>query len=134
MGMPRQYWYMYIGSDGKPIFVTDTAKKLAEWCGSTENSVLVTIWQNEHGKTVSSKYKRIPKRGNKKPSSFNTSDCYYISVSKDKFELPTCVAGSLRELARKTGVAENSLMSMITKFEAGSIKRCRFRKVLKIND
>lgn len=133
-GRPRQYWYMYIGSEGKPIFVTDTAQKLAEWCGSTENSVIVTIWQNEHGKTRKSRYKRLPKVGYKRPNSFNTDDCYYIAVTKDKLELPTYVAESLKELAKVTGVSENNMMSMMTKFERGAIKRCRFRKVLKTND
>lgn len=131
-GPKSHYWYMYLGSEGKPIYVTDSPTKLAEWCGSTKGSVIVTIWQNEHGMTARSRYKRVPKVSGQKPMSFNTSDCYYIAVSRDKYELPTYVAESLKELADVTGVSENNLMSMMTKFEAGKIKRCRFRKVLKI--
>lgn len=38
----------------------------------------------------------------------------YMMVTKDKYELPLCVAGSTEEMARMVGTTKNSIASAIS--------------------
>lgn len=53
----------------------------------------------------------------------------YIKVTKDKYELPLAVAGSVAELARITGANENTIRSIICRYEKGQKKRSIYQRV-----
>lgn len=44
----------------------------------------------------------------------------YMKVTSDKFELPLCVAETIRELALKTGHPETSIRSILSRNRTGS--------------
>lgn len=53
----------------------------------------------------------------------------WMEVSKDKYQLPVCLADSVGELAIKCGCSQNSIMSAMSHYKAGRAKSCRFVKV-----
>ena len=53
----------------------------------------------------------------------------YLAVTKDKYELPIAVAGTIRELAEMVGIKEGSLKTLIYKYYAGQITSCKYRRV-----
>ena len=53
----------------------------------------------------------------------------YMAVTKDKYELPVCIADSAKELASLLGVTPNNVVSSISKHEKGIYKRSKYIRV-----
>ena len=53
----------------------------------------------------------------------------YLKVSKDKYELPQAVAGSLQELARMCGMNPKSVSNQYYNGRCGRLKQPRFISV-----
>lgn len=54
----------------------------------------------------------------------------YIKVTNDKYELPMAVASSVAELARITWANENTIRSLICRYERGKKKRSIYQRVV----
>lgn len=55
----------------------------------------------------------------------------YLTVTKDKYELPVGVYDSLDEMAEKQGVSKNYIKSSISKYEHGKANwNTPYRKVI----
>ena len=53
----------------------------------------------------------------------------YLEITKDEYELPLVVAGSVKELATKCGCSINSIHKYFSHVKKGNIKNPRFIKV-----
>ena len=53
----------------------------------------------------------------------------WMEVTKDEYELPVFIADSAPELAQLSGVKENLVYSMASKYKAGVLKRSKFQRV-----
>ena len=54
----------------------------------------------------------------------------YMVVTDDEYELPLIVCDTIRELARCTGVDENSISCGLARYEKGIHKHSKYRRVL----
>ena len=53
----------------------------------------------------------------------------WLKVTKDKFEFPVEIGNSAADLARKTGVSPNTVISSYSRFIHGELKTCPYRRV-----
>ena len=51
---------------------------------------------------------------------------YYLEVTKDEYELPICVAESVKELAKMTGADPRVIHSTVWHWKKGDLKHPRF--------
>ena len=52
-----------------------------------------------------------------------------MAVSQDKYELPTAVADTARELGRMIGVKENTILTHISLIKKGQLKRQKYFRI-----
>ena len=55
-------------------------------------------------------------------------ECIYMIVTQDKYELPLFV-GNIDEVAEWQGVSKTTVYASISRYEQGTYKGCRFRRV-----
>ena len=130
MSRQSRYWYVLVDrKTGVPILVKDSPSKLAEVCGVTIGAVCAAASMDESGR-YNARFKRVPKT-EKKPFANAPDAFYWIEVTRDKFEYPVRVCETVQELAEATGRTVDSIRSMVSHYEAGQVKKPRFKRVLK---
>lgn len=55
--------------------------------------------------------------------------CVYMVVSCDKFRLPLCVAESVEELARMTGVSEQSVRMQLSRVRKRRVNKSKYEMI-----
>lgn len=53
----------------------------------------------------------------------------YLKVTKDKYELPLCVADTMEKLANKCGVTKGAIAKSLFDVKHGVIKQSQYKRV-----
>lgn len=134
MARRRTFWWCLVDrhDPGHILYKAPTAQMLADKLGVKRGSILSAVWHFERGDTETCRYRKIKMNDGRGPVANGSGAFYWIEVTRDEQELPVHICNSSQELAKVTGVSQDTIITLVSRGERGTIKNPRFRRVLKV--